>query len=680
MEIQPQVNQSRPASVVDNSNGGDSPLPAPSSLQPPSKLAAPLTPAMNKSSLSVTGVESKVSPIISRPPSPAMSGSHLSVNYGEARAASILSRSSSRPASIQQVAATASALMNNPEARRIRMDLYGELVRGWYFLSTSSKVLLIYYTGVTLIEIVTTVTVAVIERESARNCFYLLIFLVLYLLRAIIISILLLRRFLYIRPDDLPRDIGGVCGAHYNTMINWASLVLLIVSISLLTTQSRCAQDSPGLFYLVLVLSLLGYLTLALLLTLWFLVLFCLNGVVALLEMFGVGPRVMQWQGATQEMIDDIPTVKFTKHDQGNLARTSIQEQQDSSLPIVQTEKMGVGMAMTPSIVVSGDTAESHSGEHEDHPASVAVDIEQAIDLSDGIITAFPEGHMPFAASMDDTENNNNMEPEHLSPEERELANRISTTCPICLCEYEDLEELRRLPCDHYFHKECVDEWLKLKRTCPLCKCDVSRKRRGSKFWSYGHSRRSSSGNASGSVPDSKHDEPQLHAEPIIFSTQNAIWNVDSITDSTAPISDCAELGNEDDTFVPSTAAMAIAGSSHQQYLSPGHSSSSLPVASSPANKQRGIGRFLAPLLTFTSSFPMVTPTPSSIIISISDPSLDGISLPSISGPSAPTRRPTRPPTSDGVFVNISAKPEIVSRNEDDQHPPINEATEKRSH
>ncbi|KAG0002395.1 hypothetical protein BGZ79_003076 [Entomortierella chlamydospora] len=442
MEIQPQVNQSWPASVVDNSNSGDSPLPAPSSLQPPSRLAAPLTPAMNKSSLSVTDVESKVSPIISRPPSPAMSGSHLSVNYGEARAASILSRSSSRPASIQQVAATASALMNNPEARRIRMDLYGELVRG---------------------------------------------------------CILLLRRFLYVRPDDLPRDIGGVCGAHYNTMINWASLVLLIVSISLLTTQSRCAQDSPGLFYLVLVLSLLGYLTLALLLTLWFLVLFCLNGVVALLEMFGVGPRVMQWQGATQEMIDDIPTVKFTKHDQGNLARTSIQEQQDSSLPIVQTEKMGAGMAMTPSIVVSGDSAESHSGEHEDHPASVAVDIEPAIDLSDGIITAFPEGHIPFAASMDDTENNNNMEPEHLSPEERELANRISTTCPICLCEYEDLEELRRLPCDHYFHKECVDEWLKLKRTCPLCKCDVSRKRRGSKFWSYGNSRRSSSGNASGS-------------------------------------------------------------------------------------------------------------------------------------------------------------------------------------
>ncbi|KAF9197401.1 hypothetical protein BGZ49_002185 [Haplosporangium sp. Z 27] len=406
-----------------------------------------------------------------------MSGSHLSVNNalgGNNRAASILSRNSSRAASIQQVAATASALMNNSEARQIRMDLYEELI-------------------------VITVIVAVIEREAAKKCFFLLIFLALYLLRAITITIILLRRFLYVRPEDLPRDLNGACGAHYNTMINWASLVLLLISIAVIVTQSGCIQEAPGLFYLVLVLSLLGYLCLSLLLLLWFLVVFCLNGVVFLLEMFGVGPRVMQWQGASQGMIDDIPTIKFTKHEQ-DLPISPLQEQQDSLLQTIQEEKMEAGITMTPSITVSGDNAESHSGGHVDSPTSITIDMEPVTDHYEGIIASFPEGHLPSVASGHDTKDSSNMvELQHMSVEERELAGRISTSCPICLCEYEDLEELRRLPCEHYFHKECVDEWLKLKRTCPLCKCDISKNRRGSKFWSHGHSRRSSSINASGS-------------------------------------------------------------------------------------------------------------------------------------------------------------------------------------
>ncbi|KAL8555720.1 hypothetical protein ACS0TY_003510 [Phlomoides rotata] len=46
--------------------------------------------------------------------------------------------------------------------------------------------------------------------------------------------------------------------------------------------------------------------------------------------------------------------------------------------------------------------------------------------------------------------------------------------CYICLCEYEEGDELRVLPCNHEYHVPCVDKWLKeVNRVCPLCRHDV---------------------------------------------------------------------------------------------------------------------------------------------------------------------------------------------------------------
>ncbi|KAI8913414.1 hypothetical protein EDD86DRAFT_200504 [Gorgonomyces haynaldii] len=42
-------------------------------------------------------------------------------------------------------------------------------------------------------------------------------------------------------------------------------------------------------------------------------------------------------------------------------------------------------------------------------------------------------------------------------------------TCACCLCDYEHDDILRVLPCGHRFHKDCVDNWLLRKRTCPAC-------------------------------------------------------------------------------------------------------------------------------------------------------------------------------------------------------------------
>ncbi|WCJ40660.1 RING/U-box superfamily protein [Euphorbia peplus] len=45
--------------------------------------------------------------------------------------------------------------------------------------------------------------------------------------------------------------------------------------------------------------------------------------------------------------------------------------------------------------------------------------------------------------------------------------------CCICLNKYADDDELRELPCIHVFHVECVDKWLKINASCPLCKCEL---------------------------------------------------------------------------------------------------------------------------------------------------------------------------------------------------------------
>lgn len=410
------------------------------------------------------------------------------------------------------------------------MNMYGELVNGWYHLSTSSKILITYYLGATIVEIVATVTVMVIEREKIHKCYYLAVFLCLYLVRALIICWSLLRRFLYERPDDLPTTLSGACGAHYKTLINWGSLMLVLFSIAILTTQSHCADDAPALFYLTLVFSLVGYFCIAMLLMLWLVVLFCLNGLVFILELFGVGPTVMRWQGATQEMIDDIPIIKFSKpapppgsqqpqraavstqqqpteksgssgsntgnnafaptiivsdecendgtHDHGQGSHSQQQQQKDEITSVPESVTASTSLSSS-SVVLEIHPAPEKDDKEKDKAVVVTIDDDEAQDRVPplSLITSFAEGENKR------TRDTTAMELEQLSPQETEEKDRISSSCSICLCEYEDLDELRHLPCDHYFHQECVDEWLKLKRTCPLCLFDITHANRGSRIW-----------------------------------------------------------------------------------------------------------------------------------------------------------------------------------------------------
>ncbi|XP_060669037.1 putative RING-H2 finger protein ATL19 [Ziziphus jujuba] len=52
-----------------------------------------------------------------------------------------------------------------------------------------------------------------------------------------------------------------------------------------------------------------------------------------------------------------------------------------------------------------------------------------------------------------------------------ELRSRFSSECCICLEEYETGDRCQVFPvCNHVYHSNCIDNWLKKNSTCPICR------------------------------------------------------------------------------------------------------------------------------------------------------------------------------------------------------------------
>jgi len=48
----------------------------------------------------------------------------------------------------------------------------------------------------------------------------------------------------------------------------------------------------------------------------------------------------------------------------------------------------------------------------------------------------------------------------------RHITHKTNKDCPICLQEKSNC----RTTCGHFFHKSCLEEWLQISQTCPICK------------------------------------------------------------------------------------------------------------------------------------------------------------------------------------------------------------------
>lgn len=45
--------------------------------------------------------------------------------------------------------------------------------------------------------------------------------------------------------------------------------------------------------------------------------------------------------------------------------------------------------------------------------------------------------------------------------------------CSVCMTHLQTGDNVRRLKCGHFFHKECIDCWLKIKASCPLDRAKI---------------------------------------------------------------------------------------------------------------------------------------------------------------------------------------------------------------
>lgn len=55
-----------------------------------------------------------------------------------------------------------------------------------------------------------------------------------------------------------------------------------------------------------------------------------------------------------------------------------------------------------------------------------------------------------------------------------ELIKDKNKRCAVCLCDYEQDDQIRHLPCDHLFHPDCIQEWFNTNAKCPVCKFDMN--------------------------------------------------------------------------------------------------------------------------------------------------------------------------------------------------------------
>eukprot|EP01130_Rhizamoeba_saxonica_P000070 TRINITY_DN10094_c0_g1_i1.p1 TRINITY_DN10094_c0_g1~~TRINITY_DN10094_c0_g1_i1.p1 ORF type:complete len:342 (+),score=101.31 TRINITY_DN10094_c0_g1_i1:41-1066(+) len=151
------------------------------------------------------------------------------------------------------------------------------------------------------------------------------------------------------------------------------------------------------------------------------------------------------------------PDLEFARRLQLQLAAESeirsMQQETDTDVVIDGVPQEFIDFAMSGMYVEEEEYDEEYEGDLDDYEAN----LELAALIGDVNVGANDDD----LAKMEVIVFGNELELKHES-------------CNICLCEWEEADSLKILECGHIYHDDCIDTWLKKRKTCPTCKAEVS--------------------------------------------------------------------------------------------------------------------------------------------------------------------------------------------------------------
>ncbi|PVV01751.1 hypothetical protein BB560_003819 [Smittium megazygosporum] len=229
-----------------------------------------------------------------------------------------------------------------------------------------------------------------------------------------------------------------------NEIGTFITLVSFLLGSYWLYSSESCSKASPVVYYTSLVIIVLGYFIFFLPFLLLAMLFFCFP----LFSIFfrPLLPAQTEVTGASNSEINKIPIVKFKFNNKASIPQTN----PDPNYP--------------PSSSVNSSENAASSGQN----------------LEDGQNSAQNKSSKPllflsllFSNAFRLFKRTKKKPSTDSETKTFELSDPNDCVCSICLSDYTDGDLLRLLPCNHHFHSECLDQWLKINSVCPLCKKDI---------------------------------------------------------------------------------------------------------------------------------------------------------------------------------------------------------------
>ncbi|KAG0361058.1 hypothetical protein BG005_009282 [Podila minutissima] len=313
-----------------------------------------------------------------------------------------------------------------------------------------------------LIKVASTVVVLILDGQAADVLLKSLV--ILYALKAVISLPFTIFAHMNPRRQGEPLTARDILLERYRTLMEIAGTCLFFLSNYFLFSKPGWRNEAPATFFLCVANVAIGYIVILIPVLLCLAVILCLPLVVRIMRYLDIGP-VVGIKGATEEMIAAIPVVIYKKPVEPEASPATVVDMGNPTPSGSQGERTEPVTLSSSSI--PGDSP-SPSTSSPPQPTSSSVAPSPGRRSKGGFLGFFMKGKKQSKGKKPSEGSSPTPAVEYLT-----LSDAQDAVCAICLCDYEDDEELRKMACTHYFHKECVDEWLRLHKNCPLCKRDI---------------------------------------------------------------------------------------------------------------------------------------------------------------------------------------------------------------